>query len=762
MKRIFTAFILLLISGFIFAQSRIYTPELVAPENAEMHQSPDVILDWNAVAGVSTVYYQLRLDQDPNFSDPFTTITEFSSFQTSELYFGETYYWQVRAWDDEDTSFWSEKRSFQVLNLVELSSPNNNKEDAPPNQEVKWELISGVSYFDIQVDTSYYLNKMDAGTNDDLNGVFSIDENNAYAVGNGGLVLHFDGTNWTSIDAGISEDLFDLYFVNENMGWVAGDGGSIFMYDGTTWTDQSPEADAFNAIYMIDENMGYATGADGFLYTYDGSAWTQSATEFGEEMQDIKFLNADFGVAAGFGGTIYVYAEGAWADASPGGDDLFAVAINAEDDVWVAGEGSALFHWDGAEWMQAEVDGNDDLFAIAMVGPNSGYALGEEEYLLIYDGNSWMEATSGVDFVVNDLNLNGDMGFAVGGEGLVLDFSNSAFNSPYAHIFTVASNDSTEAYNLKDLPFGSNIFWRVRARHSLDTSAWSLPRNFYTLSTVSLISPIGGDETDLIVKLRWKEILGLTGYRIQTDMDESFPDPETYFVDSTSIFQNGLTFGTTVYWRVRAVHETDMSDWSAPENYVTIGAVYLNSPANNEADVSVLPILDWDSIAGATSYQMQFADNPGFANIMYDEVLMASDHEYQVLFKLQEESDYYWRVRAMTTKSLTPDTSDWSEVYKFTTEGGIGIDEDLFNSSLEIYPNPANEEVFIKLENNLTDAVELNIMDLVGKSYVKRTLDFGPGMNEQKVDVSNLAQGIYIIMLQSGDASKTQKLVIEK
>ncbi|MDZ7741420.1 MAG: hypothetical protein U5Q03_06655 [Bacteroidota bacterium] len=233
MKRIFTAFILLLISGFIFAQSRIYTPELVAPENGEMHKSPDVILNWNAVAGVSTVYYQLRLDIDPDFSDPLMTITEFSSFKTSELYFGETYYWQVRAWDDEDTSYWSEKRSFQVLNTLELKTPNNNKTDTPPNQEVKWELITGAAYFDIQVDTNFYFKQVDAGTSDDLNAVFTIDENNVFAVGNDGLILHFDGTAWNTIDAGISADLFDLFFVNENMGWVAGDEGSIYMYDGT-------------------------------------------------------------------------------------------------------------------------------------------------------------------------------------------------------------------------------------------------------------------------------------------------------------------------------------------------------------------------------------------------------------------------------------------------------------------------------------------------------------------------------------------------
>ena len=116
MKRIFTAFILLLISGFILAQNRIYTPELVAPENGEMHQNPNVTLNWNAVAGTSPVHYQVRLDRDPNFSDPFMSITEFSSYKTNELFFGETYFWQVRAWDDEDTSYWSEKRSFVVLN----------------------------------------------------------------------------------------------------------------------------------------------------------------------------------------------------------------------------------------------------------------------------------------------------------------------------------------------------------------------------------------------------------------------------------------------------------------------------------------------------------------------------------------------------------------------------------------------------------------------------------------------------------------------
>ena len=428
-----------------------------------------------------------------------------------------------------------------------------------------------------------------------------------------------------------------------------------------------------------------------------------------------------------------------------------------------AGEKSVIYHWNGTEWMLVEVDGSDDIFTLAVLNENTAYAFGEEGYLLMYDGTNWMETTSGVDIIVNDQSYANGMGYAVGENGLVLDFMNAAFNSPYSHIVSVPSNnDSTESVNLSELPFGANIFWRVRARHTLDTTAWSLPRNFYTLSTVVLSKPIGGEETNLIVKLKWNEITGLTGYRIQVDMDETFTDPETFFVDSTSIFQNGLCFGCPYYWRVRAVHETDMSDWSAPEVFNTIAAVYLTSPSNEATGIGVLPILDWDSIAGATSYQMQFADNGGFTEIMYDELLNANNHEYQIQFKLEQEKEYFWRVRAMTTKSLTPDTSDWSEVYKFTTEGGIGINEDLFNASLDIYPNPSQGEVFVKLDNKLVSEIELNIMDLVGKSYINRTLDFSGGVKEQKIDVSFLSNGIYIIMLNTGEATKTQKLIIDK
>ena len=74
MKNIYSLFTLLLmfISISVVGQSRIYAPDLRAPEDGDAEQNPNVILDWDAVTGQDAVTYEAQLATQEDFSDAVT------------------------------------------------------------------------------------------------------------------------------------------------------------------------------------------------------------------------------------------------------------------------------------------------------------------------------------------------------------------------------------------------------------------------------------------------------------------------------------------------------------------------------------------------------------------------------------------------------------------------------------------------------------------------------------------------------------------
>ena len=188
---------LLLFSISVFGQSRIYAPNLRAPEDLEIDQMPDVVLDWDAVTGISLdITYEVQIATNPEFTDAITfPRTDVTAESMSYLKFGGTYFWRVRAYDgsDPEPSNWSLTWSFTVVWTVEMDKPN----DAAmvyANPELSWDEMTGISSYQLQVDTVYAWNHQVSGVTSSLNGSYIVSDNDMWAVGAGGVVLHNDGT----------------------------------------------------------------------------------------------------------------------------------------------------------------------------------------------------------------------------------------------------------------------------------------------------------------------------------------------------------------------------------------------------------------------------------------------------------------------------------------------------------------------------------------------------------------------------------------
>jgi hypothetical protein len=81
---------------------------------------------------------------------------------------------------------------------------------------------------------------------------------------------------------------------------------------------------------------------------------------------------------------------------------------------------------------------------------------------------------------------------------------------------------------------------------------------------------------------------------------------------------------------------------------------------------------------------------------------------------------------------------------------------DFKDNTLEIYPNPVNDKLYIK--GNNTKGLKLSIWDMKGEKVVpKQSVKSESGM-----DVSRLENGMYIVRFESdGGSSKYQKIVVQ-
>lgn len=191
----------------------------------------------------------------------------------------------------------------------------------------------------------------DSWSGRDLNAVHVIDTNGngygniGFAVGQGGILLRYNGSNWVSDVSGTSDDLNGVYVVSSAEAWAVGENGRLLRWNGVSWgTYTSPTGNDLNAVSMLD------TTGDGF---------------------------ANFGVAVGSNGRIITYDGTTWVSTSSGSDDLYAVDVINTHDVWASGEDGRLTHWDGTTWNSSSSSGT--LHGLSFIGPRTQTVFGWQQ-----------------------------------------------------------------------------------------------------------------------------------------------------------------------------------------------------------------------------------------------------------------------------------------------------------------------------------------------------------------------------------------------
>jgi hypothetical protein len=308
------------------------------------------------------------------------------------------------------------------------------------------------------------------------------------------------------------------------------------------------------------------------------------------------------------------------------------------------------------------------------------------------------------------------------------------------------------------LEFDTTYYWRARARHSQDESQWSERFSFTTIDVVTQVAPANSATDQMIdITLEWAEVEGVFEYIYEFCTDPNFTIPCMSISESNTANPQGVMFGTTYYWRVKASHTQDTSEWSPTWSFETINTVYPSDPENNSYVDDMFPTLEWEPITGVAGLEILFDISENFDNDPELFEVEGEESSYDILTALEYDQTYFWKLRAFENG----DTTNWSETWSFTV-GVSGIGDLIDQNSLQIYPNPAQNVLYIRSLNADFQNAELTVSNLLGQSILSQDLSFDQRNTKETISLDALDNGLYILQIKSGESTYTKKIIVEK
>lgn len=90
----------------------------------------------------------------------------------------------------------------------------------------------------------------------------------------------------------------------------------------------------------------------------------------------------------------------------------------------------------------------------------------------------------------------------------------------------------------------------------------------------------------------------------------------------------------------------------------------------------------------------------------------------------------------------------------------ISTNDAYSENEITLFPNPAKDEISIEYNQLNTEQINIKLFSVTGQLILEKTSEFTASKNIEKIDVSNLTTGIYIVTLTNGNINKNIQLII--
>ncbi len=296
-----------------------------------------------------------------------------------------------------------------------------------------------------------------------LRAVWAASATEAWAVGDVGTLLSWNGTQWSAIDTQVRSNLKAIHGSRRDDVYAVGDLGVVLRFDGTQWTRETTgQTMNLNSVFAFGGGVARAAGAGGTMLArsaagqwqlettsiatnvvalyglpdggawafagvnwirLSGSTWTTSTVASGNPVRGVWGDGlGNLYLVTGPGNLAYLDGGG-WTVATTfdAGTTYQGLTGSSEADLWVAAANGQVLHSDGGTWATAALPGlsGATLTGIASLGPGRAMAVGTGGYFANNLAGAWRTEWSVAGspaWPVNDIfALDGDTVEAVGG-----------------------------------------------------------------------------------------------------------------------------------------------------------------------------------------------------------------------------------------------------------------------------------------------------------------------------------------------------------
>lgn len=269
---------------------------------------------------------------------------------------------------------------------------------------------------------------------------------------------------------------------------------------------------------------------------------------------------------------------------------------------------------------------------------------------------------------------------------------------------------------------------------AIQTTSYAVPASaagVKTMIPIGFTVPAGNYELD--------GASSTTGGLYRNNAGANYPYSVPGIIDIT-----GVSFSNANYYYYFYDWKISTGGCARPDGSITIyngGSSVIASFTSvlGTATLSNLPVtFNASTSSVGTSYQWNFGDGNTGSGI-------SPVHNYT--------TNGTYTVQLVVSNSCGTDTITNTVIIQ-----GISLEESVLSQTLRLYPNPTSDLVNLSFKTADSDMIHIRLLDLSGRLVSSTKEVHVNGYFEEQIDLRNLADGTYILEIQSGDQKVRKRI----